>query len=129
MSIEPERRQGKRDPIVLRVEYRRLNMFFADYTKNISQGGTFVRTDKPLAVGTLFDFSLVVPGLAEPLHLAGKVIWTVNAENATAANPAGMGIEFQYNDEAQKEYVALIVRQAMNRELGPSLTSKLLNSK
>ena len=30
--------------ITLRVDYKRLNTFFADYTKNISKGGTFIRT-------------------------------------------------------------------------------------
>jgi type IV pilus assembly protein PilZ len=29
-----------------------MNAFFADYTKNISRGGTFIRTDKPLDIGT-----------------------------------------------------------------------------
>ena len=31
--------------IELTVEYKRMNAFFADYTKNISRGGTFIRTD------------------------------------------------------------------------------------
>ena len=47
-----DRRFGMRAPIELKVEYKRLNTFFADYTKNISRGGTFIATDKPLPVGT-----------------------------------------------------------------------------
>ena len=43
------------------VDYKRLNTFFADYTKNISKGGTFIRTSKPLDVGTEFVFVLTVP--------------------------------------------------------------------
>ena len=38
----PERRAEVRRPIELKVEYKRLNTFFADYTKNISRGGTFI---------------------------------------------------------------------------------------
>ena len=52
-----EQRSADRSAIELRVEYQRLNSFFHDYTKNISQGGTFVRTKRPLAVGTRFVFS------------------------------------------------------------------------
>ncbi|HKO52206.1 MAG TPA: PilZ domain-containing protein, partial [Polyangiaceae bacterium] len=51
-----DRRSGFRAPIELKVEYKRLNTFFADYTKNISRGGTFIATDKPLPVGTDFVF-------------------------------------------------------------------------
>ena len=48
-------------PIALKVEYKRLNSFFADYTKNISRGGTFIRTKNPLSIGTEFMFQLQVP--------------------------------------------------------------------
>jgi type IV pilus assembly protein PilZ len=41
-----------RAPIELKVEYKRINSFFADYTRNISKGGTFIKTTKPLAIGT-----------------------------------------------------------------------------
>ncbi len=43
------------------MEYKRLNTFFYDYTKNISKGGTFIKTEKPLDIGTIFLFKLMVP--------------------------------------------------------------------
>ena len=58
MTTEDDRRIGYRAPIELKVEYKRLNTFFADYTRNISRGGTFIGTDKPLKVGTEFVFAL-----------------------------------------------------------------------
>ena len=39
-----DRRGDPRQPIELKVEYKRLNAFFADYTKNISRGVTFIQT-------------------------------------------------------------------------------------
>ena len=42
-----DRRIGSRQAIELSVEYKRLNTFFADYTRNISKGGTFIRTERP----------------------------------------------------------------------------------
>ncbi|MCU0691451.1 MAG: TIGR02266 family protein [Polyangiaceae bacterium] len=122
----PDRRDMTRAPIELRVEYRRLNMFFADYTRNISKGGTFIRTNTPLDIGTEFVFSLVVPTLKEPLSLVGKVMWTVAAERGTEDQPAGMGIEFQYRDAEERSRIAAFVYKAMARELGEELAARLL---
>jgi len=121
-----EHRDKERAPIELKVEYRRLNTFFADYTKNISRGGTFVATTKPLPVETEFVFALGIPGLTEPLRLLGKVIWTTSEEDATPANPAGMGIEFQYRDEKERLDKERQVEVLMCEQLGELLSSKLL---
>ena len=125
---DDDRRRGFRAPIELKVEYKRLNTFFADYTKNISRGGSFIATEKPLPVGTEFVFALGVPGLAEPIRLRGKVIWVTSTVEATRANPAGMGIEFQYDEGERREKEAAIER-LMTMELGEHLTAKLLGKK
>src|SRR5262249_21370540 len=78
-TADPDDRRGDgRTPIMLRVDYKRLNSFFADYTKNISKGGTFIRTNKPLEIGTEFVFVLNMPeptldGAALKLELTGVV--------------------------------------------------------
>lgn len=115
-----------RAPIELKVEYRRLNTFLADYTKNISRGGTFIGTERPLPIGTEFVFALVVPSLAEPLRLRGRVMWTVLPEDASRANPAGMGIEFLYQDDAERHEKEAAVERLLTRELGELLATKLL---
>lgn len=123
-----DRRYGVRAPIELKVEYKRLNTFFADYTKNISRGGTFIATDKPLPIGTDFVFALGVPNMTEPVRLRGKVIWTTPAEESTKANPCGMGIEFQYA-AGEREQKEAAVESLMTRELGVHLAEKLLGRK
>jgi len=127
-SEKEERRAGYRAPIELKVEYKRLNTFFADYTKNISRGGTFIATDKPLPIGTDFVFALGVPNMPEPVRLRGRVIWTTPAEEATKANPCGMGIEFQYSPGEREEKEAAVER-LMSLELGDHLAEKLLGRK
>ena len=47
-----DRRLEQRAPIELKVEYKKLNTFFADYTRNICKGGTFIKTARPLPVGS-----------------------------------------------------------------------------
>src|SRR5438105_13818129 len=92
-----ERRSSDRAAITLRVDYKRMNTFFADYAKNISKGGTFIRTNKPLDIGTEFNFVLSIPHRSEQLQLKGEVMWVVlEADvNATDKQP-GMGIRFVF---------------------------------
>lgn len=124
-----ERRVGRRAAIELAVEYKRVNTFFSDYTKNISRGGTFIRTEKPLSIGTEFVFALTVPLLTDPLRLRGRVKWIVHTDAATEQSPPGMGIEFVYRDDGEREATEQIVEDLMNRELGDALAAKLLGRK
>src|SRR5258707_1199050 len=82
------RRAHDRAKIQLRVDYKRMNTFFADYAKNISKGGTFIRTTKPLDIGTEFIFVLAIPGQTENLQLTGEVMWVVTEEQAAAETKA-----------------------------------------
>lgn len=121
-----ERRDASRHAIELKVEYKRLNSFFADYTRNISRGGTFIRTAKPLKIGTEFVFKLVVPNLPEPLALRGKVQWIVNEAQATPEQEAGMGIGFVFQNEAERQKIESIVEDLMVDSLGPVIYEKLM---
>ena len=124
-----ERRRDIRAPIELRVEYKRLNTFFADYTKNISRGGTFIATERPLDIGTEFIFALGLPTLPEPLRLRGRVMWTTMPEEASKANPAGMGIEFQYKNDSERRELEKVVEQLAVGQLGEHLADKLLGKR
>jgi type IV pilus assembly protein PilZ len=126
---EPERRGNDRHAIELKVEYKRINTFFADYTKNISKGGTFIRTDKPLDIGTEFVFALSISQLPEPVRLRGRVVWTTQPAAATEDSPAGMGIRFQYKDDQERRATEGIVEKLMANELGEHLSTKLLGRK
>jgi type IV pilus assembly protein PilZ len=121
-----ERRILQRGAIELRVEYKRLNTFFADYTRNISKGGTFIRTDRPLDVETEFVFALAVPTLASPLRLLGKVRWIRTVEEASGGAEAGMGIEFVWRNDDERRATERTVEDLMAGELGETLTAKLL---
>ena len=139
-----ERRDEDRAAITLTVDYKRLNSFFADYTKNISKGGTFIRTSKPLDVGTEFVFVLTVPDpkpvdgggvddadVAAPLRLelTGTVKWVVLESAATAAQPAGMGIQFIFKNDTERQQVEAFVTNLMRSSLGDHLADKLLSSR
>ena len=128
---EEEKREGGRAPITLRVDYKRLNTFFADYTKNISKGGTFIKTTKPLDVGTEFVFVLALPATSArsdsgQLELTGEVKWVVTSADATEEKPAGMGIQFVFQDDSERRKVEDFVAKLMSDALGAQLASRLL---
>jgi type IV pilus assembly protein PilZ len=129
MSVEDQRRDD-RAQITLRVDYKRLNTFFADYTRNISKGGTFIRTTKPLPIGTQFVFVLSVPTEKDSqLRLLGEVKWIVEEAAATQEQPPGMGIRFVFADDADRARVEAFVERLMRDALGPELSGKLLDKK
>ena len=121
-TVSSDLRQHVRAPIELKVDYARLNSFFADYTKNISKGGTFIKTPKPLLEGTHFLFKLNVPGKAEPFELLGEVV-----RHVTDCEEAGMGIRFLYANEAQRLAFEDVVEHLMAQSLGSELAGRLLN--
>jgi type IV pilus assembly protein PilZ len=121
-----ERRTSQRHAITLRVDYKRMNTFFADYAKNISKGGTFIRTGKPLDVGTEFVFVLSIPGEKEQLQLKGEVMWTVDEAKATEEQPAGMGIRFRFAEDGERQQLESFVAKLMSEKLGGHVAQKLL---
>ena len=124
-----ERRLSTRHAITLRVDYKRMNTFFADYAKNISKGGTFIRTGKPLEVGTEFVFVLSIPGQPDQLQLLGEVMWTVDEARATEEQPAGMGIRFRFTDDSERQQLDGFVGKLMSEKLGGHVAAMLLGKK
>ena len=120
-----EKREYPRAPIELKVEYRRLNTFFADYTKNISRGGTFIKTQKPLKIGTDFIFKLFIPTLNAPIELTGTVKWIVRPGEETEGEQAGMGIKFKYDNPKLREQIESKVEKLMIDSLGRHIYEKL----
>jgi type IV pilus assembly protein PilZ len=127
-----DRRSEMRRPIELKVEYKRLNTFFADYTKNISRGGTFIKTARPLPIGTEFLFKLFIPGRAEPLTIHGEVQRIVTGQEARDLDgdgtpDQGMAIKFVYRQGDPQTEISRTVEAIMTHSLGPRLYSRLMD--
>jgi type IV pilus assembly protein PilZ len=128
---DDDRRREQRAPIELKVEYKRLNTFFYDYTKNISRGGTFIKTDRPLDVGTMFLFKLILPSQPDPVPLHGEVRWVVReGEPPPPGYPegheSGMGIRFLYDGPEQREALERVVEKMMVGSLGQLIYARLV---
>lgn len=139
-EAQPEPRVEARRPIELKVEYKRLNTFFADYIKNISRGGTFIKTSRPLPVGTEFLFKLFVPGREAPFTIHGEVHRIIDPQAAPppprpqpgagagdgSDGDPGMAIRFTYREGDPQDEIARIVDGMMTESLGPKLFARLM---
>ena len=120
----PDHREHSRAPIELKVDYKKLNSFFADYTKNISKGGTFIKTKRSLPIGTRFLFRLTVPGREAPFELNGEVVHA-----SPSGDEPGMGIRFVWVADTDRTAFEGVVEKLMSDSLGPVVTGKLLMKK
>jgi type IV pilus assembly protein PilZ len=120
-------RQSARAPLRLRVGYERMNSFFADYTKDLSKGGTFIKTARPLPVGTRCHFAFTVPALSDPLMIEGEVSWIRSPEEAAAGDEdAGMGVKFMFAGAAAQKTFEALVERLMEESLGRDVAQGLL---
>src|SRR5436190_11807260 len=91
-----EKRRHERKAVTLRVDYDGADDLLADYTDNLSSGGTFVVTTRALAIGTEVRLVLSFPGLLQPIQIDGAVRWirAAGSGDDLADSEGGVGIEF-----------------------------------
>lgn len=91
------------------VDYASGDTFLFAYIANISEMGIFIRTERPLPVGTQLKLKLSPP--EQPvLHLRGEVVW-VNPIKLRDTNPnPGMGVRFAELSPEDRERVVDLVR-------------------
>ena len=67
-----------------------------EYSENLTKGGCFIKTSKPLAVGRTVLIEVRVPEIAEdPISIPGEVTWSSrDLETLGPDQKAGMGIEY-----------------------------------
>ncbi len=102
----------------LPVAYRSVGSFLTDWATNISQGGLFINTGKPLAVGTEVKIIIQLPGAAFPFDIVGKVK-RVHELGKGKGSPPGMAVEFTELDRAKREKIEAFV-QKLKKDLEPA---------
>lgn len=101
-------RQSERLQHELLVAYRTVDGFITDWAVNISRGGLFINTRKPLTVGTTVKLIVSLPDAAFPFDITGRVA-RVHAMDAEPHQVPGMGIEFTDVDEEKKKRIEAFV--------------------
>ena len=85
-------RNQYRAPTKIVLSYRTIDQFFSDIATNISLGGIFIKTPRPLAVGTVLRISFAIPQFESYVEANGVVIHTGTPD------AMGMGIKFSEID-------------------------------
>lgn len=93
IKVNPaDSRNQYRAPTKIVLSYRTIDQFFSDIATNISLGGIFIRTPKPLPVGTALRISFAIPQFESYVEANGTVIHTGTPDCV------GMGIKFSEID-------------------------------
>lgn len=112
---KPERRQSKRTPLQIPVDYSSVDDFFSEMATNINEGGMFIETDQPGEIGELVKVQFRLPNTSEPAQVEARVAWVSRGEDGPAG-PAGMGVEFQDLSGEVRETLNALVRSLRSRE-------------
>lgn len=118
-----EKRRSERTELLLKVEYSKQENLLADYLTDLSNGGLFVRTEVPFEMGQRISFTLSFPGLLEPIDLCGIVRWR-RPKSPSPETPPGVGVEFEFVDDLQRETVARVVERLQRESCASPVESR-----
>ncbi len=100
-----ERRRSERAEFVVRVNYKTVDEIFSEFARNVNEGGIFIETESPQAIGSPIFLEFSLPGAESPLQVHGTVVWVSDG----ADGMPGMGIEFgELGDEARSRINDLV---------------------
>ncbi|MEZ4366780.1 MAG: TIGR02266 family protein [Kofleriaceae bacterium] len=112
--------QAKRTQVSLKIKFKSetLEAFIERYAVDVSQGGIFIRTKEPQAVGTSMKFEFQLKDQTPLIAGEGTVVWT-RENDPTRPNAApGMGVRFDKLADGSQEVLEKIL--AEKARMGPS---------
>jgi len=92
-TCEFSSRKEARVQNTLSLTFKDRQSFIKAYTGNISRGGLFIMTERPLKQGEQFLLKLHLPDLPEPIKLNCEVSWA-REQSDIEKRPPGMGVKF-----------------------------------
>ncbi len=110
---DPNTRQGKRTPVTLKIKFKSetLEQFIERYAVDVSQGGIFIRTKEPLAVGTQMRFEFQLRDASPLIAGEGTVVWTRENDPSRPAIAPGMGVRFDRLAEGSQSVLERILAE------------------
>ncbi len=97
-----EQRTTRRIPLRVQVTYQVMDDFLSDYLANLSAGGMFITSERPLPEGTRFRLSFLLPGDTAPVRTYATVRWSVRPGEGPRS---GMGVQFDPLPDRHRERV------------------------
>lgn len=103
-SISFTDRTSRRLLCEIEISYRSNEDFINEFTEDISEGGTFIRTTRLLPVGSDVECKLKPPGYLLGIKLRSRVAWVKNT-----GRPHGMGLEFMFDSDRKRNKLRRVI--------------------
>src|SRR5215813_2679256 len=115
--VDSNTRQGKRTPVTLKIKFKSetLEQFIERYAVDVSQGGIFIRTKDPLAVGTQMKFEFQLRDASPLIAGEGTVVWTRDNDPSRPAIAPGMGVRFDRLADGSQTVLERILSEKMKQ--------------
>jgi type IV pilus assembly protein PilZ len=98
--------EASKAAVEIALDHASEHNFWSGLPMDMSDGGVFVATHRPLPVGTRVRVAMTLPGEADPVMATGQVTWTrPHLEGSDA--PAGVGVFFV---DVEEEAIAKVRR-------------------
>ncbi len=112
-----ERRSDDRIHADVKVTLQNAGIFTDHRIINLSSGGLFIATDKPLRLGTQVELTLRFDEPSRVLTLRSSVIWENSLEDGK--NPRGYGLRLSHLRPEEKEFVQKYLARAKELKKKP----------
>jgi len=114
-----EKRDAPRTFIKIKINIEGEGAYLYDYSHDMSEGGIFIATGKPLSVGEKIKLKFILPELLEEIEADGEVTW-VNPPGSVDP-PAGMGIKFVDVSDEEKAHIQDVIARIEGGKGVPSI--------
>ncbi len=97
LLVKPIRGRGRthqRYEVTIPVDCTTQHLFVANHVSNISKGGLFIRSDKPLPLEAEVSLVLRLPEAGLCIRAKGRVVWNYDMPKGTSRIVPGSGIRF-----------------------------------
>ena len=102
MSVE--NREHPRVETNIEITFKEKGSLIRSYMLNVSNGGLFLKTAKPLPIDSVVNMHVKLPDQEETMIIVGRVVW-INAKSGDHTFPSGMGIQFLKMDPEYKKKI------------------------
>lgn len=92
--VQPQKREHQRYEVTIPVDCSTKHVFVANHVSNISRGGLFLRSDKPLPLAAEVALVLRLPDVGQSIRAVGRVVWNYDLQKGTSRIVPGSGIRF-----------------------------------
>lgn len=113
-KADANRRQELRVPVTMRARYHTGDDFAHNYIGNLSNGGVFITTPKPLPLDTVVKLYLFFEDKKLEIEVEGKVVWENTQGGRLKDNTKpGMGIKFTKLEPEAKNIINDLVHDLL----------------